>query len=208
MKRTRQLLLGTAAVLWAVPAFAQAQYPTAQPNINAPGTVVLCSTTDNNFVPCGSPGATALPVVDATRFARKDVGTAVSVSVPYNTVNTQSTATATPQAGQFVYIVGLYLAACQDATGGAVSNVNWTTTNLGGAEWPISAAAAASTCTQQPGVLMFATPVKSAAPGTAVTISIPNRRRPHRLLGNHVLVQRPLIGANNKWTTTNRCSTF
>jgi len=104
---------------------------------------------------------------------RLDAGTLVAVGTNWNTVNTVSTATATPQAGQSVYVTGLYMASCQDATGGATSNVNFTTTNLSGLEFAISQASAASACTGSPGLIQFSTPLKAAAAGTAVTLVSP-----------------------------------
>jgi hypothetical protein len=62
--------------------------------------------------------------------------------------------------------------ACEDATGGAVSNVNFTSTNLsGGPQWSLSMASAASTCSrwQEP----LATPLKSTTPGAALTVVSP-----------------------------------
>jgi len=171
MKRIRRLLLSGAAFLWAGPALAQAQFPTPGGNINVPGAVIMCPNTAGTCVPCGSPSATALPVIDITRPLRAT--TAVSVGTNFNTVNTVSTATATPQAGQYVYVTAMFMGACEDATGGAVSNVNWTTTNLEGATFPFSMASAASTCSQLPGLLSFPVPLKSAAPGTAVTLVSP-----------------------------------
>lgn len=110
---------------------------------------------------------------------RLDAATFTAVGTNWNTVNTQSTATITPPAGLSVYITAIYLSACQDATGGASSNVNFTTTGLGSGataspQFALSQASAASTCTGQPGMINFATPLKSAAPGTNVTVVSPS----------------------------------
>lgn len=105
-------------------------------------------------------------------------GTFAVVGTNYNTVNTQSTATIVPPAGQFVYITGLYLSACQDATGTASTNLAFTTTGLGSGataspQFAFSEPAAVNTCTGQPGLVTFAKPLKSAAAGTNVTVVSP-----------------------------------
>lgn len=112
----------------------------------------------------------------ATRF---DAGQAVAVGTNWNTVNTQSVATtATPPANQSVYVTAIYMGACQDATGGASSNVNWTTSGLGtGAtlspQFVLSQASGASTCTAEPGLINFSTPLKGAT-NTPVVLTSPS----------------------------------
>ncbi len=104
---------------------------------------------------------------------RQDAAQGVALSTNFDTVNTQGTATITPPGGLSVYITGLSFEACEDATGGAVSNVNFTSTNISGApQWSLSMASAASTCQrwQEP----LATPLKSTTPGTAVTVVSPS----------------------------------
>ena len=69
------------------------------------------------------------------------------------TVATQNTLTFAVPAGQSLYLTHLYLAAAQDATGGAATNLNFTSTNLGSTTaasslaWQLSAASGANTMT-------------------------------------------------------------
>jgi hypothetical protein len=125
----------------------------------------------------GLAGAAAAQVSVQQSPSRLDASTAVAVGTNFDTVNTQSTATVTPPAGQFVYITRIELESCQDATGGAVSNVNFTSTGLGSGataspQWELSQAAAASTCTFRD--VNLVTPLKSATQGTNVTVVSPS----------------------------------
>jgi hypothetical protein len=87
-------------------------------------------------------------------------------------VNQQETVTCTPPAGMFVYITGLSFDVCTDGTGTAANTVTWTSTNLTNAPvWSFSIAATASIC--QHFAEPLTTPLKSAAPGTAVTLVSP-----------------------------------
>ena len=88
-------------------------------------------------------------------------------------VNSQVTCTMTPPAGQYVYITSIDLMVCQNGTSTANSNLTFTTTNISGA--PIfqeSLGAVANTCAPQH-TIALPVPLKSAAPGTAVTIVSP-----------------------------------
>jgi len=124
------------------------------------------------FIAAGlSEGALAQALIQASP-TRLDAATSVAVGTNWNTVASQSTATATPPAGQFVYVTALYMSACQNSSGSATANANFTTTGLGGMEFAYSAAAAEG-CAGQPGLITFATPQKSAAAGTAVTLVSP-----------------------------------
>ena len=93
------------------------------------------------------------------------------------TIATQNTLTFNIPAGQSFYLTHYYLAAAQDATGGALTNLNFTSTNLGGATttslaWQVSAASAAGAYAI---VAQADNPngiVKSAVgPGTATIVS-------------------------------------
>lgn len=87
-------------------------------------------------------------------------------------VNTQTTSTCTPPAGQFVYITGISFDVCTNGTGTAANQVNWTTTNLTGSPvYSFSVAATASICQHWSEPL--STPMKSTAAGTAVTFVSP-----------------------------------
>lgn len=107
---------------------------------------------------------------------RLDAGTVVctitSSGAAAPAVNTQTTATCTPPAGQFVYITGISFDVCTNGTGTAVNQVSFTSTNLTGSPlWSFSIAATASICQhwQEP----FVSPLKSTAAGTAVTVVSP-----------------------------------
>jgi len=102
-----------------------------------------------------------------------DAGNLTAVGTNWNTVNTQSTATATAPGGQYVYVTALYMGACQDGTGVAAANLNFTTTNLGGAEFAYSTALSANACPNEPGLVNFPVPLKAAQAGTAVTLVSP-----------------------------------
>lgn len=88
-------------------------------------------------------------------------------------VNTQNTLTIPAQSSKYIYITSIQLGACQDAVGGAISNVNFTTTNLNGLVWQVSQASAVNTCITPPIVLLFPNGLKSAQPGLAATIVSP-----------------------------------
>lgn len=113
--------------------------------------------------------------ISGTRY---DAAGGVAVGTNWNTVNTQSVATtATPQAGQYVYVTAFYMAACQNATGIAATNVNWTETGLAAstaqAVAAYSAALTANSCAGSPGLVQFATPQKALSPATPVVLTSP-----------------------------------
>lgn len=106
---------------------------------------------------------------------RLDVATGVAAAV--GAINTQQTATITVPAGQYAYITAVGLSACQNATSTAISVATFTSTNLatqtGGTTptWLLSAAATAQLCYFS--FESYGQPIKSASPGTAVTIVSP-----------------------------------
>jgi hypothetical protein len=87
----------------------------------------------------------------------------------------QSTTTCTPQAGQFVYITTIAFDACNDATGTAVTPATFTSTNIPGLPTfgvaMVTQATYANPCWHWQ--VVFPSPVKSTAAGTAVTIVSP-----------------------------------
>ena len=90
-----------------------------------------------------------------------------------NGINAQVTCTLTPTPGQYVYITSIVMTACNNATGIAVTNLSFTTTNITGSPlFGVSIANAVNICAP-PIVLSFVTPQKSSAPTTAVTIVSP-----------------------------------
>jgi hypothetical protein len=101
--------------------------------------------------------------------------TVLTACTPINAtaaVNNQVTLTLTPPSGQYVYLCGWDVVSSQNATATANTNVSYTSTNLGGWAWKYSMAATANLAISQPFYFNF--PVKSAAPGTAVTLISPS----------------------------------
>lgn len=86
----------------------------------------------------------------------------------------QATLTITPPSGQYVYMCGFSFDVCNSGTAGtAQNNVTFTSTNIVGLPtWQYSFAAAINTCVS-PIREYLPTPLKSAAPGTAVVITSP-----------------------------------
>lgn len=108
---------------------------------------------------------------------RFDAATAVAVSTNYNTINQQGVATVTVPSGQFAYITRIELEAIQDATSTAAVNSAFTSTGLGtGAtaspQWGFSLAATADATLYRD--INMVTPLKSATPGTNVTVTSPS----------------------------------
>ena len=106
--------------------------------------------------------------------SRLDAGQNVAVGTNWQSSGNASVATTAATAGQYVYVTGLYMETCQDATGAPQVNVNWTTTNLGGALFGYSTSSGADSCLGSVNMITFATPLKAAAPGTAVVLTSPS----------------------------------
>lgn len=88
--------------------------------------------------------------------------------------STGATITITPPAGQFVYITAIDMTNCAGSSAvSAASVTSLTTTNLGGAAWTFGSGVAAGLCQPPPSPGIFATPLKSATAGTAVTLVLP-----------------------------------
>jgi hypothetical protein len=88
-------------------------------------------------------------------------------------INTLVTITITPPNGQYVYVCGIDFQVAHDNPGAAVAftTVKWTSTNLGGLAYLFSLPAVVNTMYQQSYQYPF--PVKSVAPGTAITFVSP-----------------------------------
>lgn len=89
-------------------------------------------------------------------------------------VNTQQSATATPPAGQYVYICEIDFEMCNDGTGdtAAAPTLTVAATNMPAAfRWQFAVTASTGVC--QNVAIPFPKPIKSSAPGTAVTIQSP-----------------------------------
>jgi hypothetical protein len=92
-------------------------------------------------------------------------------------VNTQASATLTPAGSNYVYVTGIDMAYCGDATGTAQTNVsfNWTggisPTGSNIPIWAYSTVINPGLCTFK--FVSFPVPLKSVTPGTAVTLQSP-----------------------------------
>jgi hypothetical protein len=97
---------------------------------------------------------------------------ATAVAFAQAAAGAASTATITVPSGQYAYITGIGIDLAQNATGAVVTNVNTTAmVNVsGGPQWSFSCVATANTnCV---GVREnFPVPLKSAAPGTNVSLT-------------------------------------
>jgi hypothetical protein len=100
-----------------------------------------------------------------------DAATAFCTVTNANTVNQQATATCTSAAGKFVYLTSIAFDVCSDATGVALTNVNFTVTNLTGS--PVFATSYSGTDNCQHWAVPLPTPVQATAAGTNVTIVSP-----------------------------------
>lgn len=107
---------------------------------------------------------------------------AAKAAVNNGAVANQVSATATPSGSNYVYVTGVFLGACQDATGVASTNANfnWTagiTGNVNGASnatvpvWSVSQPLVVESCNWK--ITTFPTPLKSSTPGAAVTLQSP-----------------------------------
>jgi hypothetical protein len=111
-----------------------------------------------------------------------DAATLIASTAPaVNATQATGTVTITPPNGQYVYFTGIYVAACGDGTASTSSvQQSFTTTNLSGLTIQTSMLAYAATTAIANSIsscdrvsLPFATPIRSAAQGTAVTIVPP-----------------------------------
>jgi len=120
--------------------------------------------------------AQSAPVQQQSQRLDASVGTC-AIATAVGATQANDTCTITPPAGQYVYINYLSVGACQDGTA-SISGIqlNFTSTNLSG--WVAETSTlSAATITTNPGVNLCAyqggaltAPLKSAAPGVAVTI--------------------------------------
>lgn len=97
-------------------------------------------------------------------------------AIAYGTAaaNTQVTATITVPSGQYAYICGISADVCGNATGTVQTNVTFTTTNLPSTPtYQYSTAINPNSCLNPPLREFPGAPIKSAAPGTNVTVVTP-----------------------------------
>lgn len=104
--------------------------------------------------------------------SRLDAATGVAYATAAQ--GAQATATIPAQAGLNIYVSGISADTCANGTGGtAISNGNYTTTNLQSTpSLPLSFAGTANTCAT-PIREVYATPLKSLVVGTPVTVVSP-----------------------------------
>jgi hypothetical protein len=102
---------------------------------------------------------------------RQDVGTKFCTTTA--TVNGQVTCTMQPSGSNYAYITSIDLMVAQNGTGTANTNLTFTTTNITGAPVFQESLAATANLSAPPHTIVFATPLKSATPGAAVTIVSP-----------------------------------
>jgi hypothetical protein len=89
-------------------------------------------------------------------------------------VNNQVTATITVPGGLYAYVCGISADVCTNGTATVQSNVTFTTTNLPSLPtFQYSTPATANVCINPPVREFPAAPIKSAAPGTNVTVVSP-----------------------------------
>jgi hypothetical protein len=86
--------------------------------------------------------------------------------------STGATITVTPPAGQYVYVTGIDLSNCATTTITPATPVTITTTGFTGT-WTLYVGTGATAGLCQPQEIAWTRPVKSAAPGTAVTFVLP-----------------------------------
>lgn len=102
--------------------------------------------------------------------SRLDAATGVASVV--GAVNAQVTATINVPSG-YAYITAIAVDACQDATGVLAANVTFTSTNIAGTPtWPYASPLSIEACYRS--FENYPTPLKSAAPGTNVTVVSPS----------------------------------
>ncbi len=127
----------------------------------------------------GAAFAQSAPVQQNSQRLDASTGTC-SLATAVNATQAAGTCTITPPAGMYVYFNYLAVGACQDGTA-SISGIqlNFTSTNLSG--WVAETSTlSAATITTNPGTNLCAyqggaltAPLKSAAPGVAVTIVPP-----------------------------------
>lgn len=108
--------------------------------------------------------------LDAATGLAGPLGTTTSCST-VNTTVANNTVTITPPAGQYVYITGFYLDITSNATGSTTVATGSFTNVTGSPVWSLATLAVATASGDQNRQIseVYATPLKSTTPGTAVT---------------------------------------
>ena len=101
--------------------------------------------------------------------------TRADAAIQVCTVAASATAcTLTPPNGQYVYITGVDISNCGDATGvTAAATTTITTTNLGGLTWTMGSVTGAGACINPPLPYFGPGGLRGAAPGTNVVFTLP-----------------------------------
>jgi hypothetical protein len=126
-------------------------------------------------------GQNLVPQIQQNGTMLNAANNVASTAPAVNATQAAGTVTITPPAGQYVYVTGLYVAACGDGTASTSSvQQNFTTTNLGTFSIQTSMLAYAATTAIANNIsscdrvsIPFSVPVKSSAAGTAVTVVPP-----------------------------------
>ena len=115
----------------------------------------------------------AAPAVHAQTATQQSATHPDAAQLVQTTVTSAATLTLTPPSGQSVYVTAVDISNCAGASAvTAAAPTSVTTTNLGGATWQVGSGVTAGLCTLS-ATGVFALPLKSAAPGTAVTFVEP-----------------------------------
>lgn len=117
--------------------------------------------------------------LDASQFLQTPAGGATACAT-VNTTAANGTVTITPPAGQYVYITGVYIDITADVTGASQVATMSTTNITGGPIWSLATIVptAGANGTFRQISESYSTPLKSTAPGTAVTF-VPSAQTNH-----------------------------
>ena len=123
-----------------------------------------------------------LSVLSGEAFAQSVPGTLIQQSptrldaagMVSTSASSAATITITPPASWNVYFSNIEITNCAGGTAvTAAAPTTVTTTNLNGAAWTVGSGVTAGLCQPSPANSTFPLALKSAAPGTAVTIILP-----------------------------------
>lgn len=164
-----------AAPLWAATSFAQINFPTQAPNINAPGAVEMCLNTVGTAVPCSELTPRAVNVVRGNALPPYPTGAIPITGIGAGTTGAVvGTLAASP--GRLTYICGFDVSAIGGTA--AVGPVVIAGLNGGSFTYQISATAAGLTLSRTfspcipTGTMNTAITVTTTADGTATAVDV------------------------------------
>ena len=97
-----------------------------------------------------------------------------AATVVGTSASTGATITIPAVSGSYFYLTGMEITNCAGGTAvTAAAPTSVTTTNMGGATWTVGSGVTAGLCQPSPVNIPVGRPLKSAAPGTAVTFVLP-----------------------------------